>query len=250
MRNISLRFRITLLVGGLLVILTTVLTIFSILGANHYFVMPQLDESSYLEMNQDIDNSQYQENSTNVNADQSGTISTFIEATEAHRGFSFQSLIVSITLIVLGLILTYWILGRALRPLTNLSKTIHNINEHNLSKLIDMTSAGDEVQSLTASFNDMLKRLKNSFARQKRFSASAAHELKTPLTTMKTSLQVLGLEESPSIEDYKDTISVMEQNVEQLISTVNDLLLLSFEGKTELDDEISLRELFCEITQD
>lgn len=96
----------------------------------------------------------------------------------------------------------------------------------------------------------MLDRLRGSFEQQKRFSASAAHELKTPLATMKTSLQVLQLDDSPVIADYKEIIPVMEQNIERLISIVNDLLLLSSEGKTELDDEISLRTLFGEIAEE
>ncbi|MDR2023492.1 MAG: HAMP domain-containing histidine kinase [Hungatella sp.] len=250
MHKISLRLRITLLVGLLLVLLTTVLTIVSILSANYYFVAPQLEEGSYEKMNKVILDNAPIDSNQDVNADTFNNLSVQMEITAAQRGFSFQSITVLIVIIIFGLGVTYWIMGRALRPLTVLSETIHDINEHNLSKSIEETTAKDEVGSITASFNSMLDRLKNSFEQQKRFSTSAAHELKTPLATMKTTLQVLQLDDLPSADDYKDTILVMEQNVDRMICIISDLLLLSSQEKTELDDEISLRTLFCEIAEE
>lgn len=255
MHKISLRLRITLLVGLLLVLLTTVLTIVSILSANYYFVTPQLQEGAYEKLNKvildstPIDSTPINSNH-DMNTDTLNNLSAQTKITAAQRGFSLQSVTVLIAIIIFGLGVTYWIMGRALRPLTVLSETIHDINEHNLSKSIVENIAKDEVGSITASFNSMLDRLKNSFEQQKSFSASAAHELKTPLATMKTSLQVLRLDDLPSADDYKETILVMEQNVDRLICIVSDLLLLSSQGKTELDDEISLRTLFCEIAEE
>lgn len=250
MHKISLRLRITLLVGLLLVLLTTALTIVSILSANYYFVTPQLQEGTHEKMNKVILDSAPIESNQDMNTNTLNNLSVQTKVTAAQRGFSLQSIIVLIAIIIFGLGLTYWIMGQALRPLTVLSETIHNINEHNLSKPIEENIAKDEVGSITVSFNGMLDRLKNSFEQQKRFSASAAHELKTPLTTMKTSLQVLRLDDLPSADDYKDTILVMERNVDRLIGIVSDLLLLSSQGKTELEDEISLRTLFCEIAEE
>lgn len=252
MNRISLRLRITILMGLILMLLTTVLTIASIWNANHFFVAPYFQTDAYEQMNKkmqddSVSKSGLIDNSADTNEEISNNISTQVQITAAHKGFSLQSIGVLIAIIVLGLGVTYWIMGRALSPLTVLSETIHDINEHNLNKPIEGTISHDEVGSITDSFNGMLVRLKGAFEQQKHFSASTAHELKTPLATMKTSLQVLQLDDSPSADDYKDTIVVMEQNVDRLISTVNDLLLLSSEGKTELDDEISLCALFCEI---
>ncbi|SHN72416.1 sensor histidine kinase [Desulfitobacterium chlororespirans] len=254
MHKISLRLRITLLVGLILVLLTTALTIASILSANHYFVMPQLQEATFTPISIEpveittLENFQIEHGFDEFVNPPDNMVQ--MQITTAQRGFSLQSIAVLIVIIVFGLVITYWIMGRALRPLTVLSETIHDINAHNLSKSIAENSAKDEVGSITVSFNGMLDRLKGSFEQQKRFSASAAHELKTPLATMKTSLQVLQLDDSPSLDDYKDAIAVMEHNIERLISIVNDLLLLSSEGKTELNDEISLHTLFGGIVEE
>lgn len=260
MHKISLRIRITILVGLVLVLLTTALTIFSILGANHYFVTPQLKENNSEELDRKIldsnimysnqMDSNFVDGSQHMGTGTMNNISAKINVTAAQKGFSLHSIAVLIAIIFFGLGVTYWMMGRALKPLTLLSETIHDINEHNLSKSIEGYAAKDEVGSITTSFNGMLHRLRSSFEQQKNFAASAAHELKTPLTTMKTAVQVLSMENSPSAEDYSETISVIEQNIDRLIYTVNDLLLLSSEGKAELDEEISLRTLFYQIEKE
>ena len=271
MSKISLRIRITLLVGMILVLLTIVLTSFSIWNVNRYFVTPlvPLTQGKVEELiitpltpeqaeNSSLPDGNAPDNSLpnlpltlgEANVSEVEITPVTFNLTTAQRGFSMQSISVLIAIIVFGLSVTYWIMGRALRPLTALSETIHDINEHNLSKSIGGNTAKDEVGSIAASFNAMLSRLRGSFEQQKRFSASAAHELKTPLATIKTSLQVLKMDDSPSLDDYKEVVSVMEQNIERLIDTVNDLLLLSSEGTMELDDEISLRRLFLDIAEE
>lgn len=269
MSKTSLRLRITLLVGFILILLTTVLTALTIMSANRHFVASPLDilqitpftgvdpqlfdvQKNTLQLTeQEISLENVEGFSFNGNVEITAvTTSMQMHFATAQKSFSHQSITVLGGIIACGLAGTYWIMGRALRPLTVLSTTIHDINEHNLSKAIPGASAQDEVGSITASFNGMLQRLRNSFEQQKRFSASAAHELKTPLATMKTSLQVLRLDDAPSPEDYQETMELLEQNVDRLISTVNDLLLLSSEGETELDDEIALLSLFREIVDE
>lgn len=244
----SLRLRITLLMGVLLVVLTTVLTMVSIVNVNHIFVAPFLEGTTYEPMQKDVE---IDTSDPLAQGDISGDVSSKseqpLQVIIAQRDYSTQSLLVLIVIIILGVAITYWVMGRALRPLTVLSRTIHDINANNLSKSIADDGAKDEVGSLRASFNEMLQRLERTFQQQKHFSASAAHELKTPLATMKTSLQVLRFDSEPSTEDYSDTLVVLEENVDRLIATVNDLLLLSTEGMTELDDEISLRWLLGDI---
>lgn len=248
MSKLSLRLRITLLMGVLLVVLTTVLTMVSIVNVNHIFVAPFLEGTTYEPMQKDVE---IDTSDPLAQGDISGDVSSKseqpLQVIIAQRDYSTQSLLVLIVIIILGVAITYWVMGRALRPLTVLSRTIHDINANNLSKPITDDGAKDEVGSLRASFNEMLQRLERAFQQQKHFSASAAHELKTPLATMKTSLQVLRFDSEPSTEDYSDTLVVLEENVDRLIATVNDLLLLSTEGMTELDDEISLRWLLGDI---
>ena len=87
--------------------------------------------------------------------------------------------------------MSYFLLGRALKPLRRLSGEIGQITENELSQHIDGISSQDEIGSLADSFNRMLERLDKSFSEQKRFSSDAAHELKTPLTVIMTNAEML-----------------------------------------------------------
>lgn len=246
MANISLRLRITMLVGLVLTLLTIILTSFSILNVNHYFVEPQRKSDVTLMSTKVL--SEY--SMSNEKLVDLSNISSQISITDAQNFFSVQSVILSVIIIFLGIGLTYLIMGRALKPLTDLSRTIQDINEHTLDKLILINNSKDEIGSISISFNKMIDRIKSMFNKQKYFAASAAHELKTPLATMKAAVQVLELDDFPSNEDYQESMLVVKQNVDRMVATVNDLFLLSFEEKTSINDIISIKCLFNQIAKE
>lgn len=246
MTNISLRLRITILVGLVLTLLTIILTSFSILNVNHYFVEPQR-KSDVILMSTEVLSEYSISNEKLVDL---SNISSQISITDVQNFFSVQSVILSVIIIFLGIGLTYLMMGRALKPLTDLSRTIQDINEHTLDKLILISNSKDEIGSISISFNKMIDRIKSMFNKQKYFAASAAHELKTPLATMKAAVQVLELDDFPSNEDYQESMLVVKQNVDRMVATVNDLFLLSFEEKTSINDIISIKCLFNQIAKE
>lgn len=93
-------------------------------------------------------------------------------------------------LLVIGGLLTYYISGKALKPLHILSRQMKNCTVYNLSEDLKVPESQDEIAELTRSFNEMSNKLNDAFAMQKRFSQSAAHELRTPLTVLKTKVDV------------------------------------------------------------
>lgn len=152
-------------------------------------------------------------------------------------------------IIIFGISGAYIIIKKSLKPLTNLSEKIHEIGEDNLNTQIIVPQTDDEISSLILSFNKMLKRLEKMFKEQKDFSAKAAHELRTPLTTMKTSLQVLQMDDNPPIEEYKDSIALIEHNIDRLTDTVNNLFLLSSDF-VKLNDNIKIDEMIYELVEE
>lgn len=104
--------------------------------------------------------------------------------------FRIRSMIATGIIILLSSIGTYFISRRALTPLHDLSTKIGKIQAQNLSESLEIPDSNDEISQLTASFNKMLSRLDDAFTAQKQFSASAAHELRTPLAVMQTNLEV------------------------------------------------------------
>ena len=103
--------------------------------------------------------------------------------------------------------------------------------------------AQGEVLELTKSFNRMLERLEEAFLIQKSFASNAAHELKTPLAVMKSSLQVLKMDPSPSENDYWEFINDTEESLERIIKTVEGLLALANMEQVEKESAVKLYPL-------
>jgi signal transduction histidine kinase len=163
----------------------------------------------------------------------------------AKRNFDLQSIVFFLSLTSIGTGLVYFVSGKALRPLKNLSKQVSEIDERDLAQRLTESLSNDEVSILTKSFNQALERLEEAFNRQERFSASAAHELKTPLATMKAGIQVLKIDKATTLAEYKDNAHMMEASVDRLTQVVNDLLILASpnEEAEELREEVYLNAM-------
>lgn len=262
---IPLRLRITILFTLLLVAVTGILTAFSIMNNTKALSAVPLEKLvvSVVPLN-DLPASSgvvvenHKENSIDLEPESAVTAPTeqrSIPATELEQmtmtmvalkqEFRNDQLGFLLLTIALGAAVVYWLVGRALRPLTSLSGRIAEIDACRLGEKLPESATGDELASLVQSFNSMLTRLEQSFAVQKQFSANAAHELKTPLATMKTSLQVLALDQQPTLEEYRENAGLMARRVDHLIEIVQNLLLLASQ-ECSLQDKISLRELIEE----
>lgn len=87
-----------------------------------------------------------------------------------------------------GLLIWFGV-GRSLRPLDRLARTVENRAAENLSA-VEMHGAPREVAPLVGSLNGLFARLREAFAKERRFTDDAAHELRTPLAAIKTHAQV------------------------------------------------------------
>ncbi|MCU1494614.1 MAG: periplasmic sensor signal transduction histidine kinase [Acidimicrobiaceae bacterium] len=91
----------------------------------------------------------------------------------------------------IGLALGWGLSGRMLRPLRTMRSTTQHISEENLHERLALAGpAGDELKDLGDTIDGLLGRLEAAFEAQRRFVQNAAHELRTPITMMRTSLEV------------------------------------------------------------
>jgi signal transduction histidine kinase len=91
---------------------------------------------------------------------------------------------------VVAAVLGWFLAGRVLRPLREMTAAAQTISAGNLHERLALTGPDDEFKRLGDTFDDVLGRLEASFAAQRRFVANAAHELRTPLTVERALLQV------------------------------------------------------------
>jgi signal transduction histidine kinase len=120
-----------------------------------------------------------------------------------------------------------WLLaGQALRPVKVLTRVAGGITAKELSQRVNVEGADHEFRALIDVINGMLNRLEISFRQAARFSADAAHELKTPLTILQGQLHQ-ALQSAPADSDEQRTYAGLLEEVQRLKGIVRKLLLLA-----------------------
>ena len=164
--------------------------------------------------------------------------------------FRTRSIIATAIIILLSSVCTYFISRRALLPLRRLSSEINKIEAQNLSESLEIPDTNDEISRLTGSFNKMLSRLDDAFTAQKQFSASAAHELRTPLAVMQTNLEVFARKSTPTVEEYQELFKMIQDQTGRLSHLSEVLLDMTGIQSVERSDSISLAVLTDEVCCD
>lgn len=255
-KGISLRLRITLLVSLLLLVLNGVLVGYSVYSSGQYFTQATMAlkvEMSAINPSAEGTEAQtiqrWQEVPLEMQAVSTEPAAVAISTLqEANTGFRQEILLAFLLVDIVGILLTYFVAGRALQPLTKLSAKMAQMDENNWNCAMTEPDTHDEIGQVSESFRHLMERLQESFQAQKHFAANAAHELKTPLAVMKSAIQVLHLEEKPSAEEYEETLQLCLETTEQLSQMVEELLVIS-NPKEEAKEEISLKKMTEEIFQ-
>jgi len=137
-------------------------------------------------------------------------------------------------LLVLLALLAWYVVGRALRPVEDLRRGAEEISGAAVSRRLPVPDGRDEVHRLALTLNDMLSRLDTASARQRAFIADAAHELRSPLASLRTQLEVA--QHLGGRADWPGTADGALLDIARLSRLIDDLLLLA-----RLDESGGLR---------
>ncbi len=130
-----------------------------------------------------------------------------------------------------------WVMaGRALQPLRAMTSTARQMSEENLHERLAVSGPADEMRDLGETINGLLGRLEKAFEGQRRFVANAAHELRTPLAMMRTSLDVAMGKPSPS-PDTRALAAKLEEGLDQADHLLDGLLVLARAQRGALGEE-------------
>ena len=122
---------------------------------------------------------------------------------------------------------------RLTRPLDRIADAARTVGETNLAARIPDVSRDRELRALVGLLNDMLARIESAFAAQRRFVADASHELRSPLSNLRGTIEV-ALRHPRSAADYQETLGVALAEIERLGRLVQGLLTLSRAGAGRL----------------
>ncbi|HRP20949.1 MAG: sensor histidine kinase N-terminal domain-containing protein [Alicycliphilus sp.] len=168
-------------------------------------------------------------------------------ATEIIKGVMLPQFVI----LPLAVLLVWLALVRGIKPLRQLEERIRARKSDDLSPL-DHKAVPMEVAPLVDSVNDLLQRLQESMATQKRFLADAAHQLKTPLAGLRMQAD-LAQREGTSTEELKKSLQQIGRSSIRATHTVNQLLALArAEGGAAVvqRQKIDLARLVIDVVQD
>jgi signal transduction histidine kinase len=128
----------------------------------------------------------------------------------------------------------YLLAGRVLDPVRRVSRLARDIERTaDFSRRVPPSAAGDEMAELTATFNAMVERVERMLETQKAFLADSSHELRRPLTVLRTNIDILRDPKLPPGE-RESCLQEMGTEAEAMSQLLSDLLLLSREGRQEV----------------
>ncbi|HSV66783.1 MAG TPA: ATP-binding protein [Mycobacteriales bacterium] len=216
--RLTLRLRLTVLYGGLLVVVAgALLATAAALLDDTVAKLPQLAPGTTVQLR---------------TADgQLGTV-TGEELRQAARDSARDRLLHTGALAfgavaAVGLLAGWILAGQALHPVSRVTATARRLSTDTLGARIAMTGPNDEVKELADTFDAMLARLGAAFDSQRRFVANAAHELRTPLTVLRTEVDVALSDPAATAADLRGMGEVVRDATERAAGLVDALLVLA-----------------------
>ena len=125
------------------------------------------------------------------------------------------------------LLISAWRISRhMLAPLRRIVRTANRIYSGHLEERIEVPSTHDEIAELAVSVNRALDRYEEAVARQRQFAGMASHQLRTPLTAIR-SVGEIALRKERSPEEYREALGTMLEEAERLSRVVEQLLMMA-----------------------
>jgi len=164
-----------------------------------------------------------------IKPDQAQLIQAQVKAQtlDSLRIYSFSALLV---LFFLSLIVGWFVSGRMLRPIGQITDAVRRIQASDLSQRIELGGPDDELRRLADTFDEMLGRVDDAFEGQRQFIHEASHELRNPLAVIRTNLEVTLSDPDASADELRRTAEVVERSTERMTRLVDDLLVYARKG--------------------
>jgi signal transduction histidine kinase len=164
------------------------------------------------------------------------------------RNILIFSFLLGIAAVALG---GWYFASQALKPMKNIVQQVDAIHPSNLNSRVKSGNQHDEIAHLSETFNHLLERVEQAFNLQKQFISNVSHELKNPMTVMRTQIEV-ALQRERTPENYQNTLHSLLDDIANLTQVHEKLLQLA---KLHSDDRklhfesIRLDELLWQVRE-
>lgn len=135
----------------------------------------------------------------------------------------------------------YLLAKSAIAPITTISEKLKKISSENLDERVTTPKTNDEIKELAVTFNSLLDRLSSAFKRERQFIGDIAHELKTPLATQRSNIEVIRSKD----RDKKEYINALDETLidnKRMSGTLENILDLAW-SKAEITSRFEIFDL-------
>jgi signal transduction histidine kinase len=172
-------------------------------------------------------------------------------ADDAVRKLTLQYLAILAAMAVLSGALGWFVSGRVLRPVADITATARKVSKESLHERIALEGPDDELKQLADTFDSMLGRLEAGFEREAAFVRNASHELRTPLSVIRAEADVSLADEADDPEALRRSLAVVREAGERSERLIDSLLALA---RADRDDyprsEVDLSQLVRQLTDE
>lgn len=147
----------------------------------------------------------------------------YAEALQRYQTFLWFGIPVLLLAATLG---GHWMSQRALAPVDDITRAAQNINPTDLTARVQLPGTGDELDRLAETLNAMLRRIQSAFEQMKRFTADASHDLRTPISVIRTRAEIT-LRKTRTDEQYREALNEIVAESQRLSELIDNLLLLA-----------------------
>lgn len=166
---------------------------------------------------------------------------------------------VTLALLLLAPIGGFVLSGRATRPLRKIIRTTQGLRPSRLTDRLPIRGTGDELDQLSEKINAFLDRIADYIEKQREFTANAAHELRSPMTAILSSVEI-AVSKERTLREYEELLDLVHEECTRLTTLINQLLLLAESDAGYLEqmrqpvrlDEIAQRsvDMFAGVAED
>lgn len=147
----------------------------------------------------------------------------YFEATTRYQAM----LLVGVPVFLLaGALGGYWMARRALSPVDEITRAAQKISPHDLTSRVALPGTHDQLEHLAATLNSMLDRIESAFKRITQFTADASHELRTPVSLIRTRAEI-ALRKTRHNQDYREALREILKESEHVSALIEDLMSLA-----------------------
>ena len=136
-------------------------------------------------------------------------------------------LFMAIPILVLSFLLSLFLTKNTIKPVVKITKAAQSITIENLSDLLPLSGSDDEIDELSATFNQLFLRLKQDFERERQFSSDVSHELNTPLTVISGQAGLLLRWGKDNPEQLEKSLNAIKTEAKTMQAIIANLLQIS-----------------------